>query len=52
MFFPHRLLLIAFIGSSGAEPPRVVLRVVTGIARAGSVRSVGAERVMKEAFAH
>ena len=30
----------------------MVVRVVTGIARTGSVRSVGAERVMKEAFAH
>jgi hypothetical protein len=37
--------------ASGAEPPMVV-RVVTGIARTGSVRSGGAERVMKEAFAH
>ena len=30
----------------------MVVRVVTGIARTGSVRSEGAERVMKEAFAH
>ena len=45
-------LLLAPCWASGAEPPMVV-RVVTGIARTGSVRSEGAsERVMKEAFAH